>query len=259
MINKKDKTNIIAKNIDISVSGISNNKSGLKVLKTDISKPNISVILEKNISKNASKKEIEKAKNKKTKESDAKLNIGPINIKNATLSFEDKNLPLPFKTTISALSGKVSRLNTIVSSTSKLKVDGVVDKYGTTQITGIVNPKSLKILTDINMIFKNISMQNFTPYTGKFIGKELANGKLNLDLKYNIDKSNLDAKNNIIITKLKLGKEVESKDAVSLPLELAIALLEDRKGVIDLSIPVSGNMDDHSFLLHQLFGKHLLI
>ena len=255
VINKKDKTNIIAKNIDISVSGISNNKSGLKVLKTDISKPNISIILEKNISKNASKKEIEKAKNKKTKESDAKLNIGPIIIKNATLSFEDKNLPLPFKTTISALSGKVSRLNTIVSSTSKLKVDGVVDKYGTTQITGIVNPKSLKILTDINMIFKNISMQNFTPYTSKFIGKELANGKLDLDLKYNIDKSNLDAKNNIIITKLKLGKKVESKDAVSLPLELAIALLEDRNGVIDLSIPVSGNMDDPQFSIAPIVWK----
>ena len=252
MINKKDKTNIIAKNIDISVSGITNSKNGLKVLKTDISKPNISVVLGKNNSKVETVKKVEK---KGSKESDTKLNIGPINIKNATLSFEDKNLPLPFKTTISQLNGKVSRLNTTISSTSKLKVDGIVDKYGTTQITGIVHPKSLKILTDINMIFKNISMQNFTPYTGKFIGKELESGKLDLDLKYNIDKSNLDAKNNIVITKLKLGKKVESKDAVSLPLELAIALLEDTNGVIDLSIPVSGNMDDPQFSIAPIVWK----
>lgn len=250
--NKKDKTNIIAKNIDISVSGITNSKNGLKVLKTDISKPNISVILEKNNAKAAVAK---KTENKSSKESSAKLNIGPINIKNATLSFEDKNLPLPFKTTVSALNGKVSRLNTTVASTSKLKVDGIVDKYGTTQITGLVDPNNIKILTDINMIFKNISMQNFTPYTGKFIGKELKSGKLDLDLKYNIEKSNLDAKNNIVITKLELGKKVVSKDAVSLPLDLAITLLEDRNGVIDLSIPVSGNMDDPQFSIGPIVWK----
>ena len=253
IINKKDKTKILAKNIDISITDISNSKKGLKILKTNISKPNISVTLEKNNIKAKTKKVSTKKKGKE--EQSAKLNIGPININNGILTFEDKNLPLPFKTTISKLNGKVSRLNTTKASSSKLKVNGVVDKYGTTQITGVVDPNNLKILTDINMLFKNISMQNFTPYTGKFIGKELASGKLDLDLKYNVKKSNLNAKNNIVITKLKLGKKVESKDAVSLPLELAIALLEDSNGVIDLSIPVTGNMDDPQFSIGPIVWK----
>ena len=255
IVNKKDKSNIIAKNIDISITGISNSKKGLKILKTNITKPDISVVLGKNNTKVDEKTVVKKETKKAKEEESAKLNIGPININNATLSFEDQNLPLPFKTIISKLNGKVSKLDTTKSTTSKLKVNGVVDKYGTTQITGIVHPKSLKILTDINMLFKNISMQNFTPYTGKFIGKELESGKLDLDLKYNVQKSNLDAKNNIVITKLKLGKKVESKDAVSLPLELAIALLEDSNGVIDLSIPVSGNMDDPQFSIAPIVWK----
>ena len=256
MINDIDKTNILAKNIDVNITGISNGKNGLKVLKTNISKPNISVTLEKNNNKAVEKKEPSKeAKKETSNESAAKLNIGPINIDKAILSFEDKNLPLPFKTVISKLSGNVSKLDTTKSSTSKLNVKGIVDKYGTTKITGVVDPQSLKILTDINMLFKNISMQNFTPYTGKFIGKELESGKLDLDLKYNVKKSNLDAQNSIIITKLKLGKKVESKDAVSLPLELAIALLEDTNGVIDLNIPVTGNMDDPQFAIAPLVWK----
>jgi outer membrane protein OmpA-like peptidoglycan-associated protein len=256
MVNDIDKTNILAKNIDISITGISNGKNGLKVLKTNISKPNISVILQKNTSKVESKESItKKAKTDTNNESTTKLNIGPINIDSAVLSFEDKNLPLPFVTIISKLNGNISQLDTRKSSTSKLKVNGIVDKYGTAQITGVVDPKSLKILTDINMLFKNISMQNFTPYTGKFIGKELESGKLDLDLKYNVEKSNLDAKNNIVITKLKLGEKVESKDAVSLPLELAITLLEDRNGVIDLSIPVTGNMDDPQFAIGSVVWK----
>jgi len=256
MINNIDKTKILAKNIDVDIRGISNGKNGLKVLKTNVSKPNISVTLEKNNNRVIETKETTKNIKKDTsKESTAKLNIGPITIDNAMLSFEDKNLPLPFKTIISKLSGNVSKLDTRKSSTSELNVNGVVDKYGTTQITGVVDPTSLKILTDINMLFKNISMQNFTPYTGKFIGKELKSGKLDLDLKYNVQKSNLDAKNNIVITKLKLGKKVESKDAVSLPLELAIALLEDSNGVIDLSIPVTGNMDDPQFAIAPIVWK----
>lgn len=105
------------------------------------------------------------------------------------------------------------------------------------------------------MIFKNIAMENFTPYTGKFIGRELASGKLDLDLKYNIQKSDLKAQNNIIINKLELGDKVESKDAVSLPLELAIALLEDRSGIIDLSLPISGNVDDPQFSIAPIVWK----
>ena len=256
IINDNDKTNILAKNINVSIKGISNGINDLKVLETTITKPNISVKLEKNNKKVPEKKDNTKQTKKDTsKKSVTKLNIGPINIDNAVLSFEDKNLPLPFKTIISKLSGNVSKLHTSKSSISKLKVNGVVDKYGTTQITAVVDPTDLKILTDINMLFKNISMQNFTPYTGKFMGKELDSGKLDLDLKYNVQKSNLDAKNNIVITKLKLGKKVESKDAVSLPLELAIALLEDSNGVIDLNIPVRGNMDDPQFSIAPIVWK----
>jgi hypothetical protein len=254
----KSKTDIIAKNLDLSISRLSNGRNGLKIVKTTLSNPNISIILGKStakVSKNKSTKIIKKETKKAKKEVSTKLNIGPIIIKNASLNFEDKNLPIPFKTQITKLNGQISKLNTITNTTSKLDIKGHIDKYGITKITGIVNPNNIKILTDINMLFKNISVKNFTPYTGKFIGKELAGGKLDLDLKYNILKSNLDAKNSIVITKLKIGKDVKSKDAISLPLGLAIALLEDTNGVIDLNIPVTGNMDDPKFSIAPIVWK----
>ncbi len=255
MINNKDKTNILVKNINLAVSQISNDKNGLKIVRTDLNKPNISIILSKKTIKK-DKVIIRKIK-KSLKEKETKLNIGPINIKNAILSFEDKNLPLPFKTTISKLNGQVSSLDTRQASTSKLNINGVVNKYGTTNISGIVDPNNIKILTDVNMIFKNIAMKNFTPYTGKFIGKALASGKLDLDLKYNIKKSDLDATNKIVITKLRVGKDIKSEDAISVPVGLAIALLEDSKGVIDLDIPVSGNVDNPQFKVAPIIWKAL--
>lgn len=123
------------------------------------------------------------------------------------------------------------------------------------KITGVVNPNSLKILTDINMKFQNIAMKNFTPYTAKFVGREIKDGKLELDLNYNISESNLKAKNSIIIKKLELGKNIESEEAMSLPLDLAIALLEDSSNTIDINLPVSGNVDDPQFSVASIVWK----
>jgi hypothetical protein len=171
------------------------------------------------------------------------------------MSFEDKTLPIPFKTDITKLNGEFSRLNSDSSKPTKLSLEGTVDKYGYTKITGIVDINDIKLLTDTNIIFKNIAIKNFTPYSGKFIGREIESGKLNLSLKYNIKKSDLNAQNSIVISDIKLGKTIESPDAVSLPLELAIALLEDTNGVIDLNLPISGNVDDPEFSVAPIVWK----
>ena len=196
-------------------------------------------------------------KKQTTTKSEAALNLdlGPFNIKDATVIFEDKNLPIPFKTNISKLNGNFSELVSKSSKPTKLKLEGQVDRYGYTKITGLVDHKNIKDLTDVKLLFKNIDIKNFTPYSGKFVGRELLGGKLSLNLNYNIKKSNINAKNSILITDIKLGKTIESPTAMSLPLELAIALMEDTNGVIDLNIPISGNVDDPKFSIAPIVWK----
>ena len=164
-------------------------------------------------------------------------------------------MPLPFKTTITKLNGKISEFKNTKSSTTNLQLKGVVDEYGVAKITGILHPNNIKLLTDINLIFNNIAIKNFTPYSGKFVGREIKGGKLDLDLKYNIEESNLEAKNNIVITQLEFGEKVESPDAISLPLDIAISLLKDSKGVIDINLPVSGNVDDPQFAIGSIVWR----
>jgi hypothetical protein len=246
-------TLIEAKNLDLIIKKLSNSKAGFKIEKADLNQPNIMVTLPK-IKEIKKEAVIQKTQNNSKEDTtvSTKIDIGPININNAVFSFEDKNLPIPFKTTVTKLNGKISEFKNTKAGTTDLKVDGIVDKYGVAKITGIVHPNNIKILTDINMIFNNIAISNFTPYTGKFIGREIKSGKLDLDLKYNIQKSNLDAKNNISITKLELGKNVQSPDAVSLPLDIAITLLQNSKGIIDINLPVSGNVDDPQFSIGSI-------
>lgn len=260
--NRASNLKIDTKNIDLKVKNLSNKNNIFKIEKIDLNNPIVSIALQKTTTSNIQNSEnIEDIKvvenNQQNSKSDEKtiLDIGPININNATFNFEDKNLPIAFKTTVTKLNGKVSNINNTKASKTNLDVKGVIDDYGVAQITGVVNPNNIRFLTDINMKFQNIAMQNFTPYTAKFIGKELKSGKLDLDLNYNITKSNLNAKNNIVITKIELGEDVQSPDAISLPLGIAISLLEDKNNVIDINLPVSGNVDDPQFSIGAILWK----
>ncbi|MFA6741100.1 MAG: DUF748 domain-containing protein [Arcobacteraceae bacterium] len=260
--NTSDETKIKAKNLDLEIKKLSNSKKGFKIENTNLNKPNISVILAKKDFVKTEEKSIEKTeittkietnnKKQEIKSPKTKIDIGPVNIKNAIFTFEDKNLPIPFKTTVTKLNGKISEFKNTKAGTTDLEVIGVVDEYGVAKITGIVHPNNIKILTDINLIFNNIAINNFTPYSGKFVGREIKSGKLDLDLKYNIEKSNLEAKNNIVISKLELGNKVESPDSISLPLDIAITLLKDSKGIININLPVSGNVDDPQFAIGSI-------
>lgn len=253
-LSDKLKNQIITKNINLKVENLNFNNNTLAIKKSTLIKPYMSITLPKKTNSKTTKK-TDKKKVVKNSKKTLDLEIGPFNIKNAALNFEDKNLPIPFKTLVSKLSGSFSEFSTTSSKPTELKLEGKVDKYGYTKITGLVNHENIKELTDVNLLFKNIAIKNFTPYSSKFIGREIDTGKLNLDLKYNIKKSNLDAKNSIIISDIKFGNKVKSEDSVSLPLDLAIALLEDSNGIIDLDIPISGNVDNPEFSIAPIVWK----
>jgi hypothetical protein len=146
-----------------------------------------------------------------------------------------------------------------VSSTrgarAQVKLDGRVDAYGTANIDGELNTSDPKAFTNIGVVFRNVEMSRLTPYSGKFAGRKINSGKLSVDLKYKIDKSRLAGDNRIVVERLALGDKVESPVAVNLPLDLAVALLEDTNGVIDLGLPVSGNLDSPEFSFGALIWK----
>lgn len=70
-----------------------------------------------------------------------------------------------------------------------------------------------------------------------------------------VEARQLAAEYRFVVNQLQLGERVESPDAVSLPLQLAVALLKDRNGVIDIDLPVRGTLDDPKFRLGPIIWK----
>lgn len=191
----------------------------------------------------------------KREEKELSIAIGPIVIKQGTLTFEDLNLPIAFKTTSKNLNGLFSQFATNSTKPSTLKLKGGVGEYGLLQIDGKLVHSDLKYFTQIQLDFDNIAMQDLSSYSQKFVGRKIEEGKLSLHLYYDLKNSQLEAKNNIIIEQIQLGEKVQSDDAVNLPLALAIAILEDSNGVIDLNLPISGDVDSPEFSIAPIVWK----
>ena len=57
----------------------------------------------------------------------------------------------------------------------------------------------------------------------------------------------MQGKNRIFLDQLTLGDKVDSPDATSLPVKLGIALLKDSNGLIELDLPVNGDLRNPEF------------
>ncbi|KFL33352.1 hypothetical protein JU57_11075 [Sulfurospirillum sp. SCADC] len=181
--------------------------------------------------------------------------IGDVTLKRGTTHFKDASLLLPFATFADRLNGSMSTLDTKNTKPSVLKLEGKVDKYGYAKIDGSVLPFDFKNRATLKILFKNIDMPSLSPYTSKFIGYTIKEGKLSMDLNYKIKKGVMEGANKINLDSLLLGEKIESKDATNLPLGLAIAILKDSKGQIDLDLPVSGDLNDPEFRYGSIIWK----
>ena len=175
--------------------------------------------------------------------------IGGIHINDAALDFADMTLPLPFATHIDKLDGTISSFATDSSEPAKIKLEGQVNEYGLARIEGDMNLLDPLSHTDVALEFRNLDMSRMSPYSGQFAGRKIKEGKLTLDLNYAIEKGIMDGKNDIILADLQLGDKIDSPNATSLPLDLAVALLKDPDGVISARLPVAGDVNDPQFEL----------
>ena len=183
------------------------------------------------------------------------VNIDKVKFTHGEMDFSDMSLALPFGTRILDLRGTVSGLSTEPGSMGQIQLDGQVDDFGVARAVGRINLLDPTDFMDLKVVFRNIDMNRLTPYSATFAGRKITSGKLSLDLDYKIKQRQLEGKNQVTIDRLVLGDRVASAQAHDLPLDLAIALLQDSDGRIDLGLPMTGNLSDPQFSFGGIVWK----
>ena len=180
------------------------------------------------------------------------LKIGAITVQGGTIDFLDRSIKPNYSTNFSQIGGRISGLSSIEEKPAEVELRGKYQNHMPVEITGKIHPLRKDLFVDLKASFKDMDLSSASPYSGKYVGYTIEKGKLSFDLKYLIVKKKLESENKIFIDQLTLGNPVESPQATKLPVGLAIALLKDRKGQINLDLPVTGSLDDPQFSLWRL-------
>lgn len=175
-------------------------------------------------------------------------------IRNGKIRFSDNFIQPRYTANLVNLRGSINNLSTDAAKQATVDVKGRVNGAPLT-IAGQLNPLSDTLSLDIKANVKGMELAQFSAYSGKYIGYGIEKGKLSFDVHYKVQDNQLTADNSLVLDQLTLGDEVESADAVHLPVRLALALLKDRNGVIDINLPVGGSLNDPEFSVGGIVFK----
>lgn len=185
------------------------------------------------------------------------IRIRRVQVEGGTLTFSDQSLSPNFKAVIRELAGTVNGLSTDRNTRSQIALEGRVNEFGHARISGTLNPFAPRERTVFRVQFRNLDLAGVSPYTIKFAGYRVASGRLNLDLNYRVQNNRLEGDNHVVLDNFTLGERVGEGISPGLPLELAVALLKDENGRIDVGVPISGSLDDPDFKLGDVFWRAL--
>lgn len=178
------------------------------------------------------------------------LRIGNIVLQQGTVDFHDRFVQPNYSASLTRLQGRIGPIQN--KQVGEIDIKGAIGKTAPLEIRGRVEPYGSQLLLDIVAKVKDIELPAFSPYSGKYFGYGIEKGKLSVDVHYHIEEGVLTAENIVFLDQLTLGDRVESEKALSLPLELAIALLKNQRGEIDIHLPVKGSLDDPQFSLGNI-------
>lgn len=173
--------------------------------------------------------------------------IGQLMLENGELAYTDRTLEPAFTTSFDELNGSVTGLSNISPQQGKVSIRGRVGGVADLDFEGTIGTLGTEDVSDLKLNMQELSLPALSPYFGRYLGYGVDSGKLNLNLDYEIAGSRIDASNLVVMDRLELGSAIASDQAVNAPVKLGLALLRDSKGVIEVDLPISGDLSDPDF------------
>ena len=141
------------------------------------------------------------------------------------------------------LNSKNQHLNFLVSSN--------VNESGILNANLKVDPHDLM---DIELVYQmeKVRISSFSPYSTYYVAHPFWDGVVSYGNKTQIVKHKINSRNVLRVNKIEVGKKVKNNTAYNLPIRLAVAILKDPQGNIELEIPVEGDLNDPKYKLGKV-------
>lgn len=173
-------------------------------------------------------------------------------LRDNTVNFRDASPDLSFAAQLSGFGGRIDGLSSDPAKRATVDLAGTIDKYAPLTVQGEINPLAAVSYSDVRVRLSSLDLGALTPYTVTWLAYPLERGKLGIELDWKIAERKFDSKNRVLIDGLALGEKREAPRATKLPVKLGIALLTNREGDADLSVPAYGELDDPKFRIGRV-------
>ena len=190
--------------------------------------------------------------------------LGPIVGSNGRVLFSDDYIRPPYSVDVTQLSGSLGAVSNAFETPGQplaaaLNMRGRLADSASLQVSGHIHPLTRPVTLDVQGKVRDLELPQFSPYSRKHAGYGMERGKLSAEVNYRIDaNAQLHASHQIILNQLRFGERSDAVDTPNLPVKLALALLADRDGVVDIQLPISGAIDDPDFKIGAIVWKLLV-
>lgn len=175
------------------------------------------------------------------------IRLGGIEIQRGNVNFTDHFIKPNYTANMTDLAGTVSEFSSERAALADVSIRGRIDSDAPLEIAGKANPLGTPLALDIRGSTRGVELPRLTPYSVKYAGYPITHGKLSMDVQYKVENKRLQAQNHLFLDQLTFGERVESPTATKLPVLLAVSLLKNSRGEIDINLPISGSFDDPEF------------
>lgn len=193
---------------------------------------------------------------------EAPLTIGMIEVVGGEVDFVDQSVTPAVRLAADEVAGSISHNSLDGEPAFSLSLRGRLAATGSGEIIAEWQPSRARDATRIDVRLENVPLSPVSTYLAETIGRRISAGDIDLALQVLIEDERLSLDNRIAVRELRLGERVLTPAAVDLPLELAVALLENSEGVIDFQVPVEQRPvtagSDPAALFAQAFADYVI-
>jgi len=173
------------------------------------------------------------------------ITIGHIELSRGNVNFSDFYIKPNYTANLTDVAGSIGTMS--AEQSGELNLTAHVENTAPVEVHGRLHPFAKEVSLDIAAKATNIDLPPLTSYSAKYAGYGIEKGQLTFDIHYQVENRKLTAENRLVLDQLTFGPRVESPTATKLPVLLAVALLKNSRGVIDIRLPISGSLDDPKF------------
>ena len=150
--------------------------------------------------------------------------------------------------------------STRTDTPAEVNLNMALNQFGALSLAGQVAPFGDALSSDLEGEIKGIDVRDISGYAKKFIGYHLDQGLVDVDTSVDILEDTIDSVVTVRLHKLQVSPvskaDLEAGAAeLGVPLEFALSLLRDKNGMIELKLPISGNINSPTFSIRHIVNK----